>query len=210
MGGGGKVRILWIGVLVFLGLAGLYLGATHYAGRLVEHAIRKKLGPGFSVAEVSLGLTEVTAKGVILKDVHRGKVLLKVEMAALFPSWTSLLSGKVMIRKILLQSPLIRIEKLADGRLISPLGTLGTPKETHPLRKAKGVSSTPRKAAAIKIGTVVVRDGTLFYIDSSLHPPVMISMKGFNLTLRNIEYPFRDEKVLKGLLELLPSVRRAA
>jgi|GEM_PF-3556109 len=196
-----KRRMIWIAVLVLFVLTGLYLGATHYAGKLVEHTIQKSMGPGFSIGELDLGFTSITAKDVILKDLRRDTILLKVNKISLFPSWTSLLSGKVTIRKILLQSPFIRIEKLANGEMVLPVGAPGG--KAPPSGEGKGAPS--KKPTPIKIRTLVVKEGTILFLDGSVHPTVKVEMERVNLTLRNLEYPFLDDKILMDFIGILPS-----
>ena len=192
----GKRKVLLGGAI----LLSLVVGAVGYLPSLGERYLRGYFGPGFSIGDLEVGFRGIRAKRVILKD-SRGKLVLKVQRILLVPDVAAFLRGELIVDQVRVQSVFFRVEKLKGGRILFPGGEVL--KISHPNKK--GGSAPSRSGLSIKIRRLVIRKGSLLFVDHSVSPPLQMRVGGVDLNLKGVEYPFQEGRLLSEIYKVLPS-----
>jgi len=140
----GRRRWPWIVLAALVALAIAVRAALPYA--IVwgaERGARDALGLPLEIADVDLGLL---GGSLLLEDVALGraggaareKPLLRFERLAARLAWPALLSGRIQLRELAVEGPVVRLARLADGSLENPIPPRPAEPEAPPPETAEG------------------------------------------------------------------------
>lgn len=192
-------RVLLGGVLLLF-LVGI-LGSVVFLPRLGERCLKARFGAGFSLEGLRWGLKGISARKVVLKNA-KGELVLKAQGILLVPDVAAFFKGKLMVDHVSVEYIFFRVERLKDGRILFP-GEL-VPKVSSPGKKHRLGSSRGRMSVRIGIRRLVIRKGALLFIDRTVTPPLQVRVKGANLSLEGVRYPFQRSRLLSEIYKLLP------
>jgi len=194
-----KRRVLLGGALLVF-LVGI-IGAVGYLPHLGERYLRAHFGAGFSIGDLKWGLRGIRAKKVVLKD-SRGELVLKAQRILLIPDVAAFFKGKLIVDQARVKSLFLRVERLKDGRMLFPGEAV--PKISRPREKNRLASSRGSLSVRIVIRRLVIKKGSLLFIDHSVTPPLQVRIRGVDLSLEGVKYPFQESRLLSELYKVLP------
>jgi len=195
-----KRKVLLGGALLLSLVVGI-MGAVSYLPNLGERYLRAHFGSGFSIGDLKWGLRGIRARKVVLKD-SRGELVLKAQRILLVPDVTGFFKGKLIVDQVRVKSIFFRVERLKDGRFLFPGEAL--PKASCPREKNRPASSRGSLSVRIRIRRLVIRKGSLLFIDHSVTPLLQVRIRGVDLSLEGVEYPFQENRLLSELYKVLP------
>ena len=175
------------GVIAVLVVCG-YLLLSYYAVKLVEPYLRKRIGSGLTISEVTVGATCLSAKGIRYDDPQSGKKLLQIEEVRVYPSLRSLLTGHPRIMEFSILQPVFYVFRSRQGEFLGPLPPVGRRGEEQGLPgkgKGGGAESVP-----IVIDKVRIEGGSVDFKDEGYgEPPVGIELSDVTFQIEEIHYP---------------------
>jgi len=172
--------VVLVGLLVLAGIAIVLLVDVNAYKPRIETAVSNALGMEFRIRGKA-GLRLFPSAGIALSDIrlrNLGTDLAAVETLRVGVKLRPLLSRQVEITELVLEKPVIRIEKGADGKF-----NYETPPRP-PKPPAKG-GEGPGASLAVAGGTV--RNGTVIYLDRKGGEKTEIS--GIDLSLKSLSFP---------------------
>jgi AsmA protein len=172
--------VVLVGLLVFAGIAIVLLVDVDAYKPRIETAVSNALGMEFRIRGKA-GLRLFPSASIALSDIrlrNLGTDLAAVETLRVGVKLRPLLSRQVEITELVLEKPVIRIEKGADGKF-----NYETPPRP-PKPSAKG-GEGPGASLAVAGGTV--RNGTVIYLDRKGGEKTEIS--GIDLSLKSLSLP---------------------
>src|SRR4030042_130861 len=114
-----KKWFILIGILVAL-LIGGYFILSFYAVKLIQPRLQKAMGPGFTLKEVRVKVTCLSAKGIQYEDPHSKQRFLRIEEMKIYPSLLSLLKKYLHIKEFAILQPSFFFYRSREGRLVGP------------------------------------------------------------------------------------------
>ena len=187
MGLGGR---LLIGVVAIGATAGAaVLGASAYVAHSnmaaeLAGVLSDKLGRQVTLKGVKLTLWPVLgveAGEPAIANIPGGRAahLVEAQSVSVGVAPMPLLSGRIEVRDIVLQSPTVDLEKLADGRVNWTL----TPKSTGPAKP------TPSWLKDLRIDRLLISGGKLSYFDGASGRTETLSELNLSLALQGLDQP---------------------
>jgi len=185
------VLVALAALLVLVGIAVVFLVDVNAYKPRIETAVSDALGMEFRIrGQAALRL--LPPAGVSFSDIslrNRGTDLASVETLRVGVRLLPLLSRRVEVTDLILEKPVIRIEKGETGRLNT--WTLPDPKK--PAGKESASPGIP-----LLVANAAVRDGSLVYVDRNDGEKTEIS--GINLSAKDISLPADSgEPMVKGI-----------
>jgi uncharacterized protein involved in outer membrane biogenesis len=195
---GGIVALVIVAALV----APFFIDLNTYKSLIAEKA-KAATGRDLTIdGDISLSLLptpSVSVEGLKFGNAAGGKAANMAELAtarirvALMP----LLSGKVKIESIVLEKPVIVLEKLADGRgnwEFAPAADAGaaTATESAPAQAGGGSGSFD-----VAIDSATIEDGTVIYRDIGADTEQKVENVNVDLALASLQGPFEAKGDLK-------------
>ena len=168
------------GLLVLAGIAVIFLvDANAYKPR-IESAVSDALGMEFRI-QGKAGLRFLPPAGVSFSDIrlrNHGSDLLSAETFRVGVKLLPLLSRRVEVTDLILEKPVIHLEKSAAGRLNT---------WTPPAVKESAGKESAGPGIPLSVANAVVRDGRLVYLDRKDGAKTEIS--GINLYVKDLSLP---------------------
>jgi AsmA protein len=179
-----------LGLLLLAGVAIVLLVDVNAHKPRIESAVSDALGMEFRI-QGKAGLHLLPSASISLSDIrlrNRGTDLATAETLRVGVKLRPLLSRRVEITELVLEKPVIRIEKGADGKFNY---------ETPP-RPAKPAKEEKSKGTSLAVARAAVRNGTAFYTDRKDGAKTEIS--GIDLSVKDLAIPAAPEGQLpKGV-----------
>ena len=179
-------RYLLIAALAFVLLLILLLVGAHFATQALKDRVEQALGPTARVSEMVVGLTAIELRGVRIRAPQGWPAAdtLRAERIVVTPDLRGLLSAKVRVQTIQIESAYLSVLRTRDGRvrLVPSLLESG----------AAGAEKNGKKDAGgvpVSVNTIELRNGTVEFFDASIRQPahklrlVKIDAKIGNLSL---------------------------
>lgn len=191
-----KRWVFLLGIIIVL-LAGVFLALSFYGSRFVDAELKKAIGPGITVSEVKIKLTHLSVKGIGYEDPQLKKKSLQIEEVKVYPALFASLKGVLRIRELVFLRPTFFLFRSREGAVTGPL----------PVRKEAGNEKgtgekKAEKALEIRIDRLRIVGGVFDFEDRKVEgPPAEIHLRGLDLDVRDIQYPFtsiRSPITLKG------------
>lgn len=141
-------------------LAVLTFAAMHFAARSLKESIEKVLGPESTVADLDIGLTRITIRGLKVrasKDWPTDTAL-SAERVVITPNLRQLVSGEIEIRSIVLERAYVAAARSEDGGGIKILPGMAR-------RTEKRQEAADEKKRGAEIGEITLQDCTIEFHD---------------------------------------------
>ena len=197
-----KKWFILIGVIAIF-LIGGYFVLSFYAVKFVQARLQKVVGPGFTIAEIKIKPTYLSAKGIQYQDPLSQKRIFLIEEMRVYPALSSLLKSTLNIRECMILQPSFFFYRTREGSFVGPWPTVEKEekdKEISEDREKKG-----KESVLVKIDRFRIRKGSVDLEDRKIaEPPAQIQLRELDLELKNIEYPLISSHSfieLKGKIE---------
>ncbi len=151
------------------------------SNRIIEYGLRRALGENFRVERISVGWGTIEAEGV--QFLKGGQPTVSIKKMALRPDLLAIVRKSYSISRLVLEEPVLKLQTDEKGEIISPIAP--------PSPEAAKTPQTP--IPPIRIGHLVIKNGSLSYIDTSIKKPNAIEARNINLTMDNFAFPFKDK-----------------
>lgn len=151
------------------------------SNRIIEYGLRRALGENFRVEHISVGLGNIEAEGV--QFLKGGQPTVSIKKMTLRPDLLAILRKSYSISRLVLEEPVLKLQTDEKGEIISPIAP--------PSSQTSKTPETP--VPSITIGHLVIKNGSLSYIDASIKKPNGIEARNINLTMDNFAFPFKDK-----------------
>lgn len=189
---------LGIVMAILLGLIALAAVLAFAATRIVDQRITAMLGPHGEVADVQVGLRDITLTDVSVPG-GSGQTTARAKRVVLTPQWTSFLRNEAVFETIVIEGFDFAVVRSADGDMqIAP----ALQAALHP---AAGPDGKPRQKTPIRIGELILRDGRLDFLDAVVaKPPHRIPFKNVQARLSPVALPgdgARSDMEFSGAVE---------
>jgi len=183
-----KKWFILIGVIAIF-LIGGYFIFSFYAVKFVQAQLQKVVGPGFTMAEIKIKPTHLSAKGIQYQDPLSQKRIFLIEEMRVYPALSSLLKRTLSIRECMILQPSFFFYRSREGSFIGPWPTV------EKKDKSKEISDDREKkakeSALVKIDRFRILKGSVDFEDRKMaEPPAQIQLRELDLELKDIQYPF--------------------
>jgi len=182
-----KKWFILIGILVVL-LIGGYFVLTFYAVKLIQPRLQKAMGPGFTLEEIELKATCLSARGVQYEDPRSKQRFFQVEEIKIYPSLFSLLKRSLCIRELTVLRPSFFFYRSREGRLVGPWVTTKRESEEKEISEEEGKKSG--EPIQVQIGRIRIQGGSIDFEDRKVgDPPSQMKWRELDVDIRDIRYP---------------------
>ncbi len=182
-----KKWLIGVGILAIL-LIGGYFVLTFYAVKFIQPRLQKAMAPGFTLDEIGLKATYVSAKGIRYEDPGSKQKFFQAEEIRIYPSVLALFRKSLHIRKLTLLQPAFFFYRSREGRMVGPWVTPEIESESKEV--PAGETKRGGGAAEVWIGRIQVRNGSVDFEDRRTgDPPSQIKLRALDFEIKDIEYP---------------------
>ncbi len=171
-----KKKVFIVSSVCLLFFAALVVAAGIYINANIEDITRQHLGAGIQFEDVEFSFAPLPAIAFSQLKIQKGKNKITIPSLVLYPDLLALLKGDVVIRKAVVEEPLILSEKAAESGIET--------KELH--SQASASPSPPLTTAAIPVGMIneiLIRGGKLVMNSKTANIPPLT----FAVAVDNIE-----------------------
>ncbi len=180
-------RYALIAALTLTVLVVLLLVGAHFATQALKEKIEQALGPTGEVREMVVGLTSIELRGVRIRAPQGWPAAdtLRAERVVVVPDLLDLLSAKVRVQRITIESAYLSILRTREGhvRLVpSLLETSAGKADKGGKKEATGVP--------VSVNTIELRDGVVEFFDASIRQPAhKLKLEQINANIGNLSLP---------------------
>ena len=194
--------LIGVGFLVVL-LVGGYFVLTFYAVRFIHPRLQKVMGSGFTVKEIGLKITYLTAKGIRYEDPGSRRRFFQAEEIRVYPSPLSLLENSLHIKEVAVLRPSFFFYRSQEGPLVGPWVT--TKEEDGGKETSKEEEKKKGEAFEIRIDRIRIEKGSVDFEDGKVgNPPFRMRWRNLDFEMKDIRTPlasFRSPVELSGKME---------
>src|SRR4030042_1873651 len=182
-----KKWFILIGILVVL-LIGGYFILSFYAVKLIQPHLQTAIGPGFTLEEIKLKTTYLSARGIRYEDPRSKEIFFQVKEIRIYPSLLSFLKKSLYIKELTVLQPSFFFYRSREGRMVGPWVKIEKEKEgKETFEEAEKKKEEPIQ---IQIDRIRIEKGSINFEDRKEgEPPVKIELEDMDFEMRNIEYP---------------------
>jgi hypothetical protein len=182
-----KKWFILIGILAVL-LIGGYFILSFYAVKLIQPSLQKAMGPGFTLAEMRLKTTYLSARGIQYEDPHSKQKFLQIEEMRIYPSLLSLLKKSLHIKEFTILQPSFFFYRSREGRIVGPWVRMEKEREGKETFEEAGKKRG--EAIQVQVNRIRIEKGSIDFEDRKVgDPPAKIELRDINFEMRNTEYP---------------------
>jgi hypothetical protein len=179
---------LFLAGIVAIIFIGGYFVLSFYAVKFIQAELQKVVGPGFTVNEIQVKSTYLSAKGIRYEDPHSKQKFFQIEEMRIYPDISAFLKGTLGIREFTIQQPSLYFYRSQEGTFVVPWGGMEKGREESEVsndRERKG-----KEPLHIKIDRIRIQKGSIDFEDRKMgEPPAQIKLREFDLDLKDIQYP---------------------
>ncbi len=175
-----------IGILAVLFIGG-YFGLTFYAVRFIQPRLQRAIGPGFTLEEIKLKATCLSARGIRYEDPDSKLRFFQVKEIRVYPSLLSLLGKSIRIRELEILQPSFFFYRSREGRVVGSWFATRTESSQKEIaeKKEKG-----REPVSFRIDRIRIQKGSIDFEDEKVgEPPAQIKLRDMDFEMKNVEYP---------------------
>ncbi len=192
--------------IVALIIIGGYFVLSFYAVKFIQFQLQKVVGPGFTVSEIKVESTFLSAKGIRYEDPDSKQKFFQIEEMRIYPNIFTLLKGTLGIRELTILQPSLYFYRSREGAVSGPWGPW---EEMEKGREKKGISTEGERKGKepprIKIDRIRIVRGSIDFEDRKVgEPPAQIKLRQLDLDLKDVQYPIisaRSPIELKAKME---------
>jgi len=182
-----KKWFILIGILVVL-LVGGYFILSFYAVKLIQPRLQKAMGPGFTLAEMRLKTTCLSARGIQYEEPHSKQRFLQIEEIRIYPSFLSLLKKSLHIKEFAILQPSFFFYRSREGRLIGPWVKME--KESEGKETSEQAGNKRGESIQVQIDRIRIKKGSIDFEDRKVgEPPARIKLRDVDFEIGDIKYP---------------------
>ncbi len=197
-----KKWFILIGVLAVLFIGG-YFVLTFYAVKFIQPRLQKVIGPGFTLSEVKLKATYLSARGVQYEDPHSRQRFLQIEEMRIYPSLLSFLKKSLHIKRLTILQPSFFFYRSREGGIVGPWVTVK--KEGEGKEESGEKEKKREESISIQIDRIRIQKGSFDFEDRKVgEPPTHIKLRELDFEIKDIRYPLaslHSPFELKGKME---------
>ena len=176
-----------VGMVVVLFIGGYFI-LTFYAVKLIQPRLQKVMGPGFTVEEIRLKATHLSARGIQYEDPQSKQRFFRVEEIRIYPSLLSLLKKSIPLKELTVLQPSFFFYRSREGRMVGPWVTAEDKSEGKEI--SGGEEKRRGESVEVQIERVRIRNGTIDFEDRKVgDPPSRMKLREFNFEISDIRYP---------------------
>jgi len=192
--------------IVALIIIGGYFVLSFYAVKFIQSQLQKVVEPGFTVSEIKVKSTYLSAKGIRYEDPDSKQKLFQIEEMRIYPNIFTLLKRTLDIREFTILQPSLYFYRSREGILVGPWGPWEGMEKG---REEKGISTDKegkgKEPLHIKIDRIRIEKGSVDFEDRKVgEPPAQIKLRQLDLDLKDVQYPIisaRSPIELKAKME---------
>ena len=114
-----KKWLIFIGMVAIIFIGG-YFVLSFYAVKFIQARLQKVVGPGFTIAEINVRTTHLSARGIRYEDPQSKQRFLQIEEMRVYPDLFSFLKGTLRIREWMILQPSFFFYQSREGHFIGP------------------------------------------------------------------------------------------
>ncbi len=182
-----KRWLIPIGILTGL-LFGGYFILTFLAVKFIQPHVQKAIGPGFTLGEIKLKPTYLSAGGIQYEDPDSKQRFLQIEEIRVYPSLLSFLRGSLHLRKLTILQPSFFFYRSREGRMVGPW--VRAKKESEAKGASEGKEEKSGEPIEFRVDRIRIQKGSIDFEDRKVaDPPAQIKLRDMDFEIRNIGYP---------------------
>ncbi len=182
-----KKWFILIGVLVVVFIGG-YFALTFYAVKLIQPRLQKGVGPGFTLEEIRLKTTYLSARGIHYEDPRSKQRFFQAEEIRIYPSLLSFLKRSLHIKELTILRPSFFFYRSREGRLVGPWVT--TEEESKGKETSKDEEKKRGEAVEARIDRIRIREGSIDFEDSKVgDDPSRMKWRDLDFEIKDLRYP---------------------
>jgi len=196
-----KRWFILIGILAIL-LIGGYFALTFYAVKFIQPYLQKVAWPGFTLEEIKVKTTHLSAQGVQYEDPHSKQRFLQVKEIRVYPSLLSLLKKSLYIREVTLIQPSFFFYRSREEGVAGPWVTIEKGREGKEVPEEE--KKKEKEPLQVRINRIRIQKGSIDFDDGKVTPPAHIKLRELDFEIEDIRYPLASSHcpiALKGKME---------
>jgi len=197
-----KKWFIGVGVILIL-LVGGYFVLTFYAVKFIQPRLQKGMGPGFTVEEIGLKITYLSAKRIRFEDPGSKRRFFQAQEIRVYPSLLSLLKNSLYIKEFAVLQPSFFFYRSPEGQLVGPWVT--TKEEGGGNETLRDEEAKKGKTVEVQIDRIRIKKGSVDFEDGKVgSPPYRMKWSGLDFEMNDIRYPlasFHSPVELNGKME---------
>jgi hypothetical protein len=196
----------FIGIGIFVALfVGGYLVLTFYAVKFIQPRLQTAMGPGFTLEEIRLKTTYLSARGVQYEDPRSKERFFQAEEIRIYPSLLSLLKKSLLIRELTVLRPSFFFYRSREGQMVGPWVAPGEASEE---KETSGDEKKRREAVEVQIDRIRIQKGSIDFEDRKIgDPSPQMKWGEVDFEIRDIRYPLTS---LHSSVELIGKMKGQA
>ncbi len=197
-----KKWLIGTGILAVL-LIGGYFGLTFYTVRFIQPLLQKAMGSRFTVEEIAIKTTYLSAKGVRYEDSGSRQLFFQAQEIRIYPSPLSLLKKSLHVKEFAVLQPSFFFYRSREGRLAGPW--VQTKEESQGNGISKGEEKKRKEAFEIQFDRIRIQRGTIDFEDGKVgDPPSRMKWRDLDFEIKDLRYPLaslQSPVALNGKME---------
>lgn len=193
-------RWIIIVLAVVAGLAVLIAAGLFFGAKALKGKVEEALGPESEIGEIRLGLTAVEVLKLRIKAPSGWPApdTLRAERIRVAPDLPGLLSGKLNVSSIVVESGYVSALRTADGKL----------RVVPSLLEKKDEKKEAGKGPEVGIGSIELKDGVMEFFDATVKKPAhKIRLEQLQAKVTDLQLPDLKAKSKLHLDGVLKGVR---
>ncbi len=175
------------GIVVILFIGGYFL-LSLYAVKFIQARLQKVVGPGFTIAEMKVRATHLSARGIRYEDPQSKQRFLQIDEMRVYPAFFSFLKGTLRIRDWRVLRPSFFFYRSREGVFVGPWVAMEKEGEGREISK-KG-ETKEEKPIHIQIDRLRIQKGSIDFEDMKAgETPGQIKLRELDLDIKDIQYP---------------------
>lgn len=182
-----KKWFLIAGIVAIL-VVGAYLLLSFYAVKFIEPRVQKAIGPGFTIAQIKVGITCLSIHNIRFEDPRTKQTFLWIEEIKIYPDLFSFLKRRIQIRECVIMKPSLLCYRTREGDLIGPWVSIEKEEKN---REVPGKDEKKEgEPIPVKIDRLRIEKGSIDFEDRKVgETPSQIRLSEVALKMERINYP---------------------
>jgi hypothetical protein len=183
-----KKWLLLIGIIALFLIAG-YFVLSFYAVKFIQARLQRVVGPGFTIAEIKIQPTYLSAKGIRYEDPLSKRRFFLIEEMRIYPALSSFLKGTLQVRECVILGPSFFFYRSREGNFIGPWTPMEKKEKAGEILDER--EKKEKEPVRIKIDRFRIKKGSADFEDGKVGgAPPQIRLRDLDLEIKNVQYPF--------------------
>jgi hypothetical protein len=147
------------------------------------------VGPGFTIAEIKIQPTYLSAKGIRYEDPLSKRRFFLIEEMRIYPALSSFLKGTLQVRECVILGPSFFFYRSREGNFIGPWTPMEKKEKAGEILDER--EKKEKEPVRIKIDRFRIKKGSADFEDGKVGgAPPQIRLRDLDLEIKNVQYPF--------------------